>query len=446
MVDCDLLELSSISDDDRRRILEYVVEAKGIDLAQFGFDKRYIERALNGGVGINNMLLCSALMHITVDELKGILGFIPTLATEDDLIRVISRAKVDESYRELLLYAVNRAFKGEAAQCPGSIGLAAIGPDLRLKMAILERKIPSKVLGSLMWVTRSVLILISEFVAAAAIAFIIIHEVPGAGPLRDPVNSFLHYLSMIMHGNLGWSRTFGAPVSLIIALAAPWTIIIVSISLTIAFTVGYMLGLISAVRSGGLLDSFINGMASFVQSVPSYVIALVFIIVFGVILKVAPVAGISSFGMSPRSPLYIIDVMWHLALPIVVYAIILMPTWIFITRSLAVINLNEDYVLAARARGVKERRILLSYIGKNSILPQLTMLAYSYGILFGNSIFIESMFAIPGLGYLISTTAGTSDYMTTVGAFLVIIISVIVANFTVDLTYGLIDPRVREML
>lgn len=449
MVDCDLVDMDLIDSESRRRILKYVID-EGVDPWDLGFSPSYIKAALDGKVSINNMLLCAALRHIELGELMRIVSNVPLMATEDDLFRVISRAKKDETYRRLLLEALSRSL-GEQVNAPSESKTGLLSyvkyklPDTQLLMAKLERKLSERTIGAILWSIKTVLMLFAELVFALAIAFIIIRSVPGAGPLRDPVGSFLTFLNMFLHGNLGWSRTYGIPVAEVVALAAPWTITIAAISLTLAFLTGYMLGLYAASRTG-IVDSLINGLAAFTQSVPSYVIALVLIVVFGVILKVLPIAGISSMGVKPGSIFYVADVAKHLILPIVSYYIILFPNWVFITRSLAAMTLTEDYVLTARARGLRDRRILISYVGKNSILPQLTLLAYSYGILFGNSIFIESMFGIPGLGYLINITAGTSDYMTTVGAFVVIIISVIIGNFIADLTYGLIDPRIRGVV
>jgi len=122
---------------------------------------------------------------------------------------------------------------------------------------------------------------------------------------------------------------------------------------------------------------------------------------------------------------------------------VIFPGWVFGTRSLAISITHEDFVLVAKARSLPEKRITFTYIGKNALLPQLTALLYSYGLMFGSSIFIESTFAIPGLGYVLAIGSGSRDYLLTIGSFLIIIIAVILGNFIADVTYGLIDPRVR---
>ncbi len=101
-------------------------------------------------------------------------------------------------------------------------------------------------------------------------------------------------------------------------------------------------------------------------------------------------------------------------------------------------------MMVAKARGVSGSRMLFSYLGKNALIPQFTGLMFSYGMLFGSTIFIETIFTIPGLGYLLTAAAGARDYELAIGAFLVIIIAVIIGNFIADIGYGLIDPRLRK--
>jgi len=237
MVDCDLIDLYSVDPDSRRKILKYIVD-KGIDTWDLGFSPEYVDAALRGEVEVNNMLLCAALRFMDLDEVVNVIGNVPRMATEEDLIRVISRARRDEVYRRLLLEAVNRLIGREQVN-EGSIGVVDYVkyklPDVALTLAKLERKLPQRVIGAVLWTIKTTLTLFAELIFALTIAFFIIHAVPGAGPVVDPVNSYLRFLTMVLHGNLGWSRTYGAPVAEIIALAAPWTIIIAVISLTLAF-------------------------------------------------------------------------------------------------------------------------------------------------------------------------------------------------------------------
>ena len=328
------------------------------------------------------------------------------------------------------------------------------------------------VINTSIWAAKTIAYVFVELVIAISIAFFLIHAMPGnpyqiilvsllqkgipyeqakimaaalAGynPNVNPIVSWAGYMWNVFHGNLGYSLIYRAPVIKIIANAAPWTILLVAVSLTLAFVTGYLLGLYAAHKTG-IVDTLINGSLSFFQSIPAYVLALILIIIFGVILKIAPIAGAYSSNVTPGfNAKFILDVMRHLALPLVTYYLLIFPGWVFGTRSLAISITNEDYVLVAKARGLPDKRILFSYIGKNALLPQLTALLYSYGLMFGSSIFIESTFAIPGLGYVLAIGSGSRDYLLTIGAFLIIIIAVILGNFIADVSYGLIDPRVR---
>lgn len=328
------------------------------------------------------------------------------------------------------------------------------------------------IINTSIWAVKSVAVVIAELIFAISISFFLIHAMPGnpyqiilvgllqrgipyeqakimaaalAGynPNVNPIVSWAGYMWSVFHGNLGYSLIYRAPVIKIIATAAPWTILLVAVSLTLAFATGYILGLYAASKTG-IVDALINGSLSFFQSIPSYVLALILIIIFGVLLKIAPIAGAYSSNVTPGfTAKFILDVMRHLALPLLTYYLVIFPGWVFGTRSLAISITHEDFVLVAKARSLPEKRITFTYIGKNALLPQLTALLYSYGLMFGSSIFIESTFAIPGLGYVLAIGSGSRDYLLTIGSFLIIIIAVILGNFIADVTYGLIDPRVR---
>ncbi|MGC8632145.1 MAG: ABC transporter permease, partial [Thermoprotei archaeon] len=177
----------------------------------------------------------------------------------------------------------------------------------------------------------------------------------------------------------------------------------------------------------------------------SYMLAIILLIIFSVELRLFPLGGAFSLGVNAGMNLpFVISVMRHLTLPILTFYLLLFPGWMFGTRSIATSVMKEDYILTAKARGIHGNRMTMSYVGKNSLLPQFTSLLFSYGLLFGGSIFIESIFNIPGLGYVLTTSTGARDYPLVIGAFIIIIVAVIAGNFIADIGYGLIDPRVRS--
>ena len=181
--------------------------------------------------------------------------------------------------------------------------------------------------GSLIWALKTIGLLVAQLITAITIAFFIIHAMPGNpfeimlsnllrggvpyqqavtlaeimtgyNPNVNIVVSYFQYLWNVLHGNLGYSMIYKAPSIVLIAAAAPWTILIVAISLTLAFIFGYILGLISASK-GGKLDVAINVTSVVFNSIPSYMLALILLIVFGVYLKILPVAGLYDKGLTP---------------------------------------------------------------------------------------------------------------------------------------------------
>ncbi|MFQ1020922.1 ABC transporter permease [Tardisphaera saccharovorans] len=266
----------------------------------------------------------------------------------------------------------------------------------------------------------------------------------GYNPNEGVLARYFTWIGNLIHGNLGYSIVYATSVSKVVAAAAPWTILIVLVSLTLAFITGFFLGLIAASTTSKALDAIISGLMSFFSSIPAYMLAIFILIIFAVKLGWFPMMG--AWGPSTKMGLnlpFLLSVARHLALPIFTFYLMLFPGWMFGTRAIATSLMKEDYILVAKARGVKSSRVTLSYVGRNALLPQFTSLMYSYGLLFGASIFIESIFDVPGLGLIMSTAAGARDYLLTIGCFLIIIIAVIVGNFVADIAYGIIDPRVR---
>jgi len=266
----------------------------------------------------------------------------------------------------------------------------------------------------------------------------------GYNPSEGIFQRYLSWMDDLFHGNLGYSIVYGARVAPVVAAAAPWTILVVTISLTLAFVVGFFLGLVAASTSSKALDATISALMSFFTSIPSYMLAIILLIVFSIRLGWLPLGGAYGEEVTPGFNLaFLLSSMKHLILPILTYFLMLFPGWMFGTRSIATSLMKEDYIMTARARGVHGNRMTFSYVGKNAFLPQYTSLLFSYGLLFGSSIFIETIFMVPGLGYILTTASGSRDYMLVMGSFIIIIVAVIIGNLIADLTYGLVDPRIR---
>lgn len=259
---------------------------------------------------------------------------------------------------------------------------------------------------------------------------------------------YFDYLGDLLRGDLGNSyRSKGTSVASIIKQFLPWTLFSVGTSLLISFALGITLGMIMAYRRETWVDYILSTFASLVSSIPNYLLAIMLIVLLGVQWKVinfAKMRGSLSPGIHPGFTFsFISDVFYHAALPIAVYVLTTVGTWMLSMKSSTVATLEEDYVTVARARGLSDRRIMSSYVGRNASLPLFTQLAIGIGFVVGGSILIESIFVYQGIGQQLLKAITQRDYAVMQGIFLIITVSVVMANLLADLLYGLLDPRIR---
>ncbi len=259
---------------------------------------------------------------------------------------------------------------------------------------------------------------------------------------------YLGYLANLLRGDLGISLlSAGTPVSEIIIRFLPWTIFSVGTGLLISFTLGIILGMIMAYRRESAADHILSALASVLSSVPNYLIAMMLVVFLGVqwkLVDIAAMRGSMSPGMQPSFSLaFIKDVLYHASLPIATYVVTTIGTWMLTMKSSTISTLGEDYVTVAKARGLPERRITVAYVGRNAALPLFTQLTIAIGFIVGGSVLIESVFVYQGIGLVLLRSITQRDYPVMQGVFLIITISVIVANLLADVLYSRLDPRIK---
>jgi len=264
----------------------------------------------------------------------------------------------------------------------------------------------------------------------------------------DPHESLLHrlgvYLGRLLRGDLGYSMIYRVSVNKIIAKALPWTAFVVSVALLLSFFIGVALGTGIAWKRRSLLDPVVTGYASLTAATPDYVTAMLLLLFFAIRLRWFPSKGAYDIGLTPGFNMqFISNVLYHAALPILSYTLEGIGGWALAMKGSAISVLGEDYIVAAKARGLRDRRILVSYLARNSILPLITALAISFGGMFGGSILIETIFNYPGMGWFFSQALMRKDYGMLQGLFLLTITATILANFLADILYTRLDPRVR---
>ena len=267
-------------------------------------------------------------------------------------------------------------------------------------------------------------------------------------PSEPLYQQYFTYLGRLVQGNLGKSLvSSGAPVSQIILQYLPWTLFSVGLGLIIAFTLGIMLGMVMAYKRESPLDHILSVFASLFHSIPNYLLAVMIIVFFGVRLGWLPLTkmrGSYSPGINPElSATFVLDALYHAALPIAVYVLTTIGSWMLIMKSSTLAALDEDHVTAAKARGLRDGRITTAYVGRNAILPLFTQLAVAIGFVVGGSLLVERVFQYQGVGLILGNVINQRDYPVMQGIFLVITFSVVVANLLADLLYSRLDPRIR---
>ncbi|HEY8448074.1 MAG TPA: ABC transporter permease [Thermomicrobiales bacterium] len=254
---------------------------------------------------------------------------------------------------------------------------------------------------------------------------------------------FLTYLGNLAHGDLGTSfAIYPAPVRDLIADALPWTVALQLPAILVGWLVGNILGAIAAYR-GGWFDrgAFVSSL--FVSAVPYYCLAILLLYGLTVHWPIFPSSGGYSYNRSPEwSWSFIGDALHHYWLPFFSLVLIFIGGQAVGMRSMAIYELGSDYVGFARSLGVPDNRVV-RYVFRNAMLPQVTGLALSIGVLAGGALITEIVFSYPGIGTVLFSAIRQNDYPVIQGVTLIVLIMVLFSNFLVDVAYGFIDPRIR---
>ncbi|WP_345784180.1 ABC transporter permease [Paenibacillus lacisoli] len=254
---------------------------------------------------------------------------------------------------------------------------------------------------------------------------------------------FLIYVKNLFTGNLGTSfGLYPKQVTDILASAVPWTIALQLPAILVGWLLGNILGAVAAYKKG-VFDKVIFPVALFINSIPFFTLAIIMLYVFALTLHWFPLSGGYDFQMVPQLSLdFIWSVIRHHMLPFFSIVLVTIGGQAIGMREMSIYELNSDYVLYSKLLGIRDSRIA-GYVFRNAMLPQITGLALSIGTMVGGSLICEIVFSYPGIGTWLFTAIRQLDYPLISGCTLLIAMSVLLANFTIDLVYGLIDPRIK---
>jgi peptide/nickel transport system permease protein len=276
--------------------------------------------------------------------------------------------------------------------------------------------------------------------------------------LDRPIHvQYVEYVVRVVQGDFGRSFLSNVPVSRVVAERYPATLELAVVAMTLGALIGVPLGVLSAVRANTLVDTLARAFALTWISLPAFWVGLMLIALLSVRLGWLPVGG----RFNPRTPIdtvtgfYVIDGLvardWevvrtalrHMAMPATVLGLAIAGFIARITRATVLEGLREDYVRTARAKGLRERTVVIGHGLRNALLPIVTLMGLQFGTLLGGAAVTETVFAWPGLGKLMVDAVYVRDFPQIQASVLLLAVTYVVVNLIVDLLYVFIDPRIR---
>lgn len=240
---------------------------------------------------------------------------------------------------------------------------------------------------------------------------------------------YLEHIGRLLRGDFGMSVRQSAPVTALILERLPATLQLAGAALLIIVCVAVPIGVLSAVRRGSVWDALAMGGALLAQSMPTFWLGSMLILIFGVWLRWTPISGSGSLA--------------HLILPALTLALYSTARNARIVRASMLDVLGHDYIRTARSKGLRERAVIYRHGLRNALIPVVTMLGLEIGTLLGGALVTETIFAWPGIGRLTIDAIYARDYPLVLGAITFIALIFVVVNLLVDLSYALIDPQIH---
>ena len=263
------------------------------------------------------------------------------------------------------------------------------------------------------------------------------------GTNRPIIEQFFLYVRNVAQGNFGYSFSqYPRTVADVLSSAIWWTVCLQFPAIIVGWLIGNTLGALAAYIKGGF-DKVLMPISIFVSNFPQFGMAVILLGIFGVGLKWFPTSGGYGFDLIPNFSLnFIWSVIVHYQLPFWSIVLIAIDGQAIGMRSMSIYELNADYVKYARFLGIKDSKIVF-YVFRNAMLPQITGLALSIGTMVGGALVAEIIFSYPGLGTTLLHSVQGQDYPLISATSMIITIMVLLANFTIEILYGVIDPRIK---
>lgn len=264
--------------------------------------------------------------------------------------------------------------------------------------------------------------------------------------LDRPVGEqYVDYLASLARGDLGWSIHYNAPVVDVLWGRLKWTLLLVGTATVLYVALGVVLGAVSAWKRGTAVDVGLLVTTFSLGSWPSFFLAMLLVIFFGLRWRLFPVNGARSpYLLGANGWEQAVDVAYHMVLPVAALVLSQFSGVYMLMRNAMLGVLGEDYIRTAYGKGAPESRVLFQHAMPNALLPIVTMIAMRFGFVIMGTMFVEVVFAYPGMGTMIREACLARDYPMLQGAFLVTMMFIIVFNLMAELLYSRLDPRTRQ--
>ena len=316
------------------------------------------------------------------------------------------------------------------------------------------------------WLLRRLAASVAIVFAVVTIVFIVIHLAPGApflgsDQIQDPdvrrrlieqfgldrplYVQYGRFLVQLSHGDFGYSFSLFRPVRDALADTMPLTLQLTGVALVIDFLGGLLLGIYQALRVNRLPDVVLGNVTLFIYSLPTFWLALILLLVFGLYLGWFPIGGAGDPVLCPvvDSAYCVVDRIWHLALPALTLGVVGAAGTARFQRAAMLEVATQDYVRTARAKGLPERRVVLQHQLRNALLSFITRFGLAFPFLLTGAVLIETIFAWPGMGRLTTQAILQRDYPLVTAAALIASTLVVAGNLLADILLGVADPRLR---
>lgn len=250
---------------------------------------------------------------------------------------------------------------------------------------------------------------------------------------------YVRWMGNLLQGNMGYSFVSAESVTQMIAIRIPATLELMGISLLISILLGLTLGTISALKQYSWMD-YVFTIFGFVGiSIPDFFLGMVLVFVFAIKLKWFPTSGFVTGGQD----FSLLDNLRHVFLPALALALVRTAVFMRYTRASILEVLGNDYIRTARAKGLQQSVIILRHVMRNALIPVITIIGISMGVLFAGSVIIETIFQWPGIGMMFINAVTGRDSPVIMGYVLLTSVIVLASNLLTDLAYSLVDPRIR---